>query len=81
MIRELKEENKKLKDMLQVIAKAAASGKPLNVKELGIENMEEAIDEMNENEKLLDEIQKPFEEKLAESKAASTIAATPQESP
>ena len=37
MIRDLKEENKKLKEMLKKLA--AASGDTINLKELGITNM------------------------------------------
>jgi len=39
MIRELKEENKKLKDMLMKVAMAQQMGKPIDLKELGIDNM------------------------------------------
>lgn len=69
MIRELKEENKKLKDMMAKIVMAQAAGKPINLKELGIENMGEVMNEMAETEKLIDNMEKPWEEKLAEAKA------------
>ena len=61
MIRELKEENTKLKDMIKNLSKAYASGKPIDMKALGLENMEQAVEEMEENEKLLEDIQKPWE--------------------
>jgi kinesin family member 13 len=69
MIRELKEENKKLKEMLVKLSKASITGQPIDLKALGIENMAELIEDMNENEKILDDIQKPWAEKLAEAKA------------
>lgn len=70
MIRELKEENKRLKDMLAKIAVASGMGKPIDLKELGIENMNEVIENMEENEKIMEDMQKPWEQKLAEAKAA-----------
>ena len=71
MIRELKDENKKLKQMLMKIAQAG--GENINLKELGINNMEELLEDMNENEKIMDDMQKPWEEKLAEEKAKSAL--------
>jgi len=71
MIRELKEENTNLKEMIKKFSKAVVSGKPIDMKALGLDNMEQAVEEMEENEKLLEEIQKPWEEKLAEAKAAN----------
>lgn len=73
MIRELKEENKKLKEMLVKVSKAGSLGQPINLKDLGIENMEELIDDMTENEKILDDIQKPWAEKLAEAKTKDFV--------
>jgi len=67
MIRELKDENKKLKDMLRKLA--AAGGDTINLAELGITNMQELIEDMDENEKIMEDLEKPFEEKLAEAKA------------
>lgn len=58
MIRELREENEKLKKMLM----AAASGGPINVKELG--DFKEIEETMNENFKALEEMEKPWEQKL-----------------
>jgi hypothetical protein len=69
MIRELKAENKKLKEVLIKLSKASSTGQPIDLKALGIENMAELIEDMNENEKILDDIQKPWSEKLAEAKA------------
>lgn len=71
MIRELKQENSSLKEMIKNLSKAYASGKPVDLKALGLEDMEQAVEEMEENEKLLDEIQTPWEQKLAEAKAAT----------
>jgi kinesin family protein 13 len=76
MIRELKEENSKLKEMIKSFSKAVASGKPIDMKALGLDNMEQAVEEMEENEKLLEEIQKPWEEKLAAAKAANPMPET-----
>lgn len=70
MIRELKEENKKLKEMLSKLAKASATGQPVDLKKLGITNLEEVVENMEENEKILDDMQKPHAQKLAEAKAA-----------
>ena len=61
MIRELKEENKKLKDMLVQLSKASQQGKTINLAELGLENMEEVIENMNENERVMEDMQKPWE--------------------
>jgi len=35
--------------------------------------MEELLEDMNENEKIMDDMQKPWEEKLAEEKAKSAL--------
>ena len=66
IIRELKDENKKLK---AIIAKIAESGKnEINLAELGITDMKSIVEDMNENDKILDEMQKPWEQKLTEAK-------------
>lgn len=54
--------------MIKAIAKQGASGGPIDLKALGIENMEELIDNMEENEKILEDIETPWEEKLAKAK-------------
>lgn len=77
MIRELKAENKKLKQMLQKLA--AAGGDTINLQELGLGNMQEMLEDMNENEKIMEDLEKPWEEKLAEEKANQ--AAMAQETP
>jgi len=59
MIRELKDENQKLKEMLKKIA--AAGGETINLADLGITNMEEVIEDMDENEKIMDDLQKPWD--------------------
>jgi len=48
---------------------ASAGGETINLKELGITNMTEMLEDMDENEKILEDLEKPFAEKLAESKA------------
>lgn len=55
MIRELKDENKKLKEMLVKLSKAGASGQLIDLKALGINDMESIIEDMTENEKILDD--------------------------
>lgn len=61
MIRELKAENKKLKEMLVKIAQAGGDGGSINLAALGITNMKEVVDDMNENEKIMEDLQKPWE--------------------
>ncbi len=72
MIRELKEENKKLKQMLKKLA--AAGGETINLAELGLTNMQEVLEDMDENEKIMEDLEKPWEEKLAEEKAKTAAA-------
>lgn len=69
MIRELKAENMKLKEMLIKLQKAASGGGPVDLEALGLTNIGELIEDMCENEKIMEDLQKPFEEKLAEAKA------------
>jgi hypothetical protein len=69
MIRELKAENMKLKEMLIRLQKAASGGGPVDLEALGLTNIGELIEDMTENEKIMEDLQKPFEEKLAEAKA------------
>ena len=45
---------------------AAAGGDTINLAELGITNMQEMLEDMEENEKIMEDLEKPFEEKLAE---------------
>jgi hypothetical protein len=79
MIRELKEENSKLRDIVKKVFRDQKEGKPINLEEYGITDVDQAIEDMNENEKLLDDFQKPWEEKLAEAKAKSGMMDTPDE--
>lgn len=66
IIRELKEENAKLRKMIKDIAKASAGGQVVDLAALGItENMDELIENMEENEKILEDMETPWEEKLA----------------
>jgi hypothetical protein len=77
MIRELKAENMKLKEMLIKLQKAASGGGPVDLEALGLTNIGELIEDMTENEKIMEDLQKPFEEKLAEAKAKDGKLPTP----
>lgn len=65
IIRELKEENKKLKEMLK---KLATGGATVNLAEAGLGDMKSIIESMDVNEAIVEDMQKPFAEKLAEAK-------------
>ena len=69
MIRELKAENQQLKQMLKKLA--AAGGDNVNLAELGLSNMQEMLEDMEENEKIMEDLETPWEEKLAAEKAKS----------
>jgi hypothetical protein len=59
LIRELREENEKLK---QILIKAAQSGGGvINLKELGLGDLNELIETMDENSKAVEEMEKPWE--------------------
>ena len=60
MIRELREENEKLKKVLVSVAQ----GRPIDLKELGVSDLNELIETMDENTKAMDEMSTPFIEKL-----------------
>lgn len=62
IIRELKEENEKLKTILK---QAAANGGTINLKEF---DLTEIFETMEENEKALTEMNKPWELKVQEAK-------------
>jgi hypothetical protein len=64
MIRELREENEKLKKVLIQMAQ----GGPINLKELGVSDLSELIETMDENSKAMEDMQKPWIEKLQEEK-------------
>lgn len=64
MIRELREENEKLKKVLIQIAQ----GGPINLKELGVNDLSELVETMDENSKHMEDLQKPWAEKLQEEK-------------
>ena len=68
MIRELKEENAHLKELLVKLSKGAAGGATINLAELGLGNIGEIIEDMQENDKILEDFQKPWAEKRAEAK-------------
>jgi hypothetical protein len=54
--------------MLLKLSKQGASGQPIDLAALGIG---ELIEDMNENEKIMEDLQTPWEEKLAAAKAKS----------
>lgn len=59
LIRELREENEKLK---QILIKAAQSGGGIiNLKELGLGDLNELIETMDENSKAVEEMEKPWD--------------------
>ena len=50
---------------------AAAGGDTINLAELGITNMQEMLEDMEENEKIMEDLETPWEQKLAAEKAKS----------
>jgi hypothetical protein len=60
MIRELREENEKLKKILL----SAANGGTINIKDLGLGDLNEIVETMSENVKAMEEMEKPWEQKL-----------------
>lgn len=64
IIRELKEENGKLRKMIKEIATQSKNGGVVDLKALGIENLDELMENMEENEKILEDMETPWEEKL-----------------
>lgn len=75
IIRELKEENSKLKQILKKLAAAGAGGDTINLAELGLNNIQDVVEDMEVNEKIMEDMNKPWEEKLAEAKANDEAAA------
>ena len=52
-----------------MLAKIVETGSTtINLEELGITDMKTVLDDMNENENLLEDLEKPWEQKLAEKK-------------
>ena len=51
------------------IAVAQAAGGSVNLADLGITDMKSMLEDMAENEKIMEDLEKPWEEKLAEEKA------------
>ena len=48
-----------------MLKKLTSSGsQTVNLAEIGISNMLELIEDMDENEKIMEDLEKPFEEKL-----------------
>lgn len=70
LIRELKAENAYLKDMLR---KAAMGNGVIDLNALGMNSGEDLIAEMDHHEKAMEEIEKPFEQRLAEQKAVDEV--------
>jgi hypothetical protein len=70
MIRELREENTKLKLCLVKYLK----GETPNLKELGIGDISELIENMDEDIKAIEDMQKPWTEKLNEEKERDRLA-------
>ena len=60
MIRELREENDKLRKLIL----SAASGGTINLKDLGVGDLQEIMETVNENEKAMENLEKPWEQKL-----------------
>ena len=60
MIRELREENEKLRKLIL----SAASGGTINLKDLGVGDLQEIMETVNENEKAMENLEKPWEQKL-----------------
>ena len=52
---------------------AAAGGDTVNLAELGLSNMHELLEDMEENEKIMEDLETPWEEKLAAEKAKSEV--------
>jgi hypothetical protein len=69
MIRELREENEKLK---KILIQAAKDGNGvINLKDLGIGDVSELIETMDENEKAVKEMEKPWDQRLKEEEERS----------
>ena len=82
MIRELKDENKKLKVMLKKIADAGSGD--INLADLGISDMSELLEGMDENDKIMEKIEEEneavmekFDKAREEAKVAREQAADP----
>jgi len=58
LIRELREENEKLK---QILLKAANGGGTINLRDLGLGDLNELVETMEENNKAVEEMEKPWE--------------------
>jgi hypothetical protein len=67
LIRELKEENDKLKKMLMSLS----SGQPINIKDFGVGDLNELVENFEENQKAMEEMEKPWEQKLNEEQEKS----------
>lgn len=53
--------------MLKKLAEAGSG--TVDLKELGLTNMQEMLEDMDENEKIMEDLEKPWDQKLAEEKA------------
>lgn len=76
MIRELKEENDKLKKMLMQLQ----AGQPINFQDLGVENINELVEEFQENAKAMEDMEKPWAQKLEEEKERENYMGENEES-
>lgn len=56
LIRELKDENTKLKGYLKQIMQQSATGKPIDLASMGLDNMDTLIEDMEDNEKILEDM-------------------------
>ena len=56
IIRELKEENQKLKQILKKLHAASAGGASVNLEELGLGNMAEVITDMEINDQIMEDM-------------------------
>jgi hypothetical protein len=70
LIRELREENDNLKKLL---IQAASSGGTINLNDLGLGSAEDIVASMEHADEQLKEMETPFEQKLAEQKAADDV--------
>lgn len=70
LIRELKQENEKLKKLL---LNAAQGNGTINIADLGLGSATDIIESMDHAEHEIQELEKPFEQKLAEQKEADRI--------
>lgn len=54
------------------LATASEGGKSVNLQQMGLGNLKQIMEDMDENTKIMEDLQKPWEEKLAEERARSS---------